>query len=217
MSRVTTGTLPGPAGPLEYVLNEPEESGEVRRAALLCHPHPLFGGTMHTRIVFHMNRTLNEMGMPVLRFNFRGVGRSGGEHDQGRGEMDDALAALAFLRERYPVPVVLGGFSFGSAVVLDLLASRGLPEVERAIIAGVPMVRRPMPAPLQWKGPKLFVSGTEDEFGSVAAIRDYYNRLEEPKRLLLFEGADHFLTGRMDEFRTTLAANLDFEEQVGWV
>lgn len=215
MSRVTTGTLPGPVGPLEYVWNEPEETGAVRRAALLCHPHPLFGGTMHTRIVFHMNRALNEMGMPVLRFNFRGVGQSGGEHDEGRGEREDALAALRFLRERYPVPVVLGGFSFGSTVVLDLLANRALPEVERAVIAGVPLVRRRMPVPMRWKGPKLFISGTRDEFGSVAAIREYFNRLEEPKRLLLFDEADHFLTGRMDEFRETLAANLDFEGEAG--
>lgn len=217
MSRVTTGTLQGPAGPLEYVLNEPDETGAARRAALLCHPHPLFGGTMHTRIVFHMNRALNDLGLPVLRFNFRGVGRSGGEHDEGRGEMDDALAALAFLRERYRLPVVLGGFSFGSAVVLNLLASRELPEVERALIAGVPLTGRPMPAPLRWMGPKLFLSGTEDKFGPVEAVRAYVNRLEEPKQLLLFDGADHFLTGRMDEFRATLAANLDFEEQAGWV
>lgn len=172
---------------------------------------------MHTRIVFHMNRALNDLGLPVLRFNFRGVGRSGGEHDEGRGEMDDALAALAFLRERYRLPVVLGGFSFGSAVVLNLLASRELPEVERALIAGVPLTGRPMPAPLRWMGPKLFLSGTEDKFGPVEAVRAYVNRLEEPKRLLLFDGADHFLTGRMDEFRATLAANLDFEEQAGWV
>ena len=216
MSRVTSGTFAGPAGPLEYIFNEPEETGSIRRAALLCHPHPLFGGTMNTRIVFHMNRALNEMGMPVLRFNFRGVGGSGGEHDHGQGEMEDAQAALAFLRERYPLPVVLGGFSFGSAVVLDLLARSEMPAVERALIVGVPVVRRPMPETLIWTGPKLFISGGRDEFGSAEAVRAYFDRLEQPKRLIFFDEADHFLTGRMDEFRNTLAANLDFEQQSGW-
>lgn len=216
MSRVTSGTFPGPIGPLEYILNEPEDTGTCRRAALLCHPHPLFGGTMHTRILFHMNRALNEMGLPVLRFNFRGVGRSGGEHDQGRGEVEDARAALAFLRQRYPLPIVLGGFSFGSAVVLDLLEQGATPEIERALVVGVPAGRRPISVPQRWQGPKLFISGTRDEFGSVAQIHACFTTMPEPKRLLLLDQADHFLTGRMDEFRDLLAANLDFEQQTGW-
>jgi alpha/beta superfamily hydrolase len=253
MARVTTGVFAGPAGEIEYVLNEPEPpasgspggaeargreeargSEEARRrevapgtkaggrahddagpkrVAVVCHPHPLHGGTLHTRLVFHAARALQEMNIPTLRFNFRGVGRSGGVHDHGRGEVRDLEAALDFMSVRYGLPLVLGGFSFGSMVALHYLEARTDARVERLAAFGLPIRSGQPPAKLAWIGPKLFISGTEDEFGEVGEMEGYVAGLASPRRLVWVEGADHFLAGRMDEFRDLLRANLDFERE----
>src|SRR5918911_4662359 len=104
--------LNGPAGRLEAVLNE--GAGDAKYAALVCHPHPVYGGTLHNKVVFHTMKALNGFGVPVLRFNFRGAGKSEGEHDQGRGERDDVGAALAWLDAEFPLPILFAGFSFGA-------------------------------------------------------------------------------------------------------
>ena len=105
--------LPGPAGRLEALLNHGTPG--ATHAALVCHPHPLFGGTMHNKVVFHAMKALNGFGFPVLRFNFRGAGLSEGTHDEGRGEVDDVKSALHWLEERFRLPIVFAGFSFGAA------------------------------------------------------------------------------------------------------
>ncbi|MHB8733883.1 MAG: alpha/beta hydrolase [Terriglobales bacterium] len=216
--KITNGILDGPVGALEYILNIPEQETAPRRAAVLCHPHPLQGGTMHTRIVFHAARTLAELGIPVLRFHFRGVGQSAGVYAGGIGEVEDACAAMAWMRQRFPVPLVLGGFSFGSVVGLQALARPAGTDVsvERYIGLGLPAsFPGRLPQALHWHGPKLFISGTQDSFGTPAAISAYVAGLDEPKRIVWIEGADHFLSGRMDEFAVLLRENLDFETALG--
>src|ERR1700757_3234268 len=109
--------LDGPAGQLEALLNSGAEN--ATHAALVCHPHPVFGGTMHNKVVFHAMKALNSFGFPVLRFNFRGTGRSQGKHDEGQGEKDDVRSALDWLDSEYYLPLVFAGFSFGAAVGLQ--------------------------------------------------------------------------------------------------
>jgi len=112
--------LDGPAGRLEALLEEPED-GELREAALVCHPHPQHGGTMHNKVVYRIARGLRSAGAVVLRFNYRGVNLSEGEYAHGEGELEDARAAFGYLRGRYPdLPFTLAGFSFGSRIVLKL-------------------------------------------------------------------------------------------------
>lgn len=202
--------LPGPAGELEYVLHEPEEGVRATRAAVACHPHPRFGGTMHSRTIFQAARSLAEMGMPVLRFNFRGTGKSGGRFDEGRGETQDLRAALDFADTRWRVPLVLAGFSFGSFVALRYLERAADARVQRLLAIGVPANGGNLPPRLVWNGPKLFLSGSEDEFGSVAAVAGYVATLPEPKRLCWLAGADHFLNGRRAEYDRLIRENLDF-------
>jgi uncharacterized protein len=123
--RIESHTLAGPAGDLESLLEEPEDR-EPRMAAVVCHPHPLFGGTLHNKVVYRLARGLRRAGIVVLRFNFRGVGRSSGEHAHLEGEIEDARAALAWLRDRYPdLPYALAGFSFGSRVITRLGCDTG--------------------------------------------------------------------------------------------
>src|SRR6202166_2818059 len=118
--RIESLILDGPAGGLEALLEEPED-GEPREACLVCHPHPLFGGTMHNKVVYRLARGLRRAGAVVLRFNFRGVGASAGKHAHMEGEIEDARAALGWLRARYPeLPYALAGFSFGSRVITRL-------------------------------------------------------------------------------------------------
>ena len=104
--------LNGPVGRLEAVLNE--GTSEAKYAALVCHPHPVYGGTLHNKVVFHTMKALNHFGFPVLRFNFRGAGLSQGEHDHGRGEMDDVRTALDWLDNEFRLPIFFAGFSFGA-------------------------------------------------------------------------------------------------------
>jgi len=138
--RIESLFIPGPAGRLEALLETPEEL-EPCQVAVVCHPHPLYGGTMHNKVVYRMARGLRRAGAVVLRFNFRGVNLSEGRHDRGEGEQDDARAALELLRSRYPhLPFSLAGFSFGSRVVLRL--GCGLGDVERIVAAGYPTTFR---------------------------------------------------------------------------
>lgn len=200
--QVMAGVLPGPAGDLEYLWQPAPEP--VACAAVICHPDPSQGGTLHTRIVHHLARALGELGWPVLRFNFRGVGLSQGRHDHGRGEREDLRAAIAWLRARHPLPLVLGGFSFGARVAIEFLADAPHPEIARLIAVGTPLTRGPLPTDWLWTGPKLLVSGDRDEFAARADLEAYVRRLPEPKRLIWFSEADHFLNGRMPEFRARI-------------
>jgi uncharacterized protein len=202
--------LDGRAGRLEALLNA--GSADATHAAVVCHPHPLFGGTLHNKVVFHTMKALNSFGFPVLRFNFRGTGLSQGEHDQGKGEVDDVRTALDWLNAEYHLPVVFAGFSFGAAV--GLRASYSQPHVKALIGIGTPVV--PVAAseeePRVYRfdflrdctKPKLFVSGARDQFGPRAKLEELVTSVPKPKKLVMIEGADHFFEGRLRELREAI-------------
>jgi uncharacterized protein len=196
--RIESHLIPGPAGQLEALLEEPEE-GEPREAALVCHPHPLHGGTMHNKVVYRLARGLRRTGSVVLRFNFRGVNMSEGTHAGGTGEIEDAHTALAWLRERYPdLPHTLAGFSFGSRVILRL----GCPSAEasRLIAVGYPTSYRDSEVLASCTLPKIFIQSTKDQYGPRADIEALVATLPDPKRLIFVEAEDHFFAGALDKF-----------------
>jgi uncharacterized protein len=202
--------LQGPAGRLEALLNAGAEN--ATHAAVVCHPHPLFGGTLHNKVVFHTMKALNSFGFPVLRFNFRGSGLSQGEHDQGNGEVDDVRAALDWLDAEFHLPMVFAGFSFGAAVGLRTACSDS--RVKVLIGLGVPAVpvaestEEPRTYNLDFLRScvksKLFVSGARDQFAPRAKLEALVASAAEPKKLVLIEGADHFFEGRLRELRETI-------------
>ena len=199
--------LDGPAGHLEALLNSGAEN--ATHAALVCHPHPLFGGTMHNKVVFHAMKALNSFGFPVLRFNFRGTGLSHGEHDYGKGESDDVRAALEWLDNEFGLPLIFAGFSFGAAIGLGAACADD--RVKLLIGLGTPV------APVDDRSydlgflrscakPKLFVSGSRDQFGPRAKLEAFVASLPEPKKLVVIESADHFFEGRLREMREAIEA-----------
>jgi len=202
--RIESHLITGPAGRLEALLEEPE-NGPPTTAALVSHPHPLYGGTMHNKVVYRLARGLRRSGSVVLRFNFRGVNLSEGEYDQGIGEVDDARAALDWLRERYPqLPYTLAGFSFGSRITLRLGCS--LPDAERLIAVGFPSalddaVRLGMCPDI----PKFFVQSTNDEYGPRGSMLSYFAQVPEPKQLLWVDAGDHFFKGALDQLEDVVA------------
>ena len=153
----------GPAGRLESLLNAGTPS--ATHTALVCHPHPLGGGTMHNKVVFHVMKALNSFGFPVLRFNFRGTGLSAGQHDEGRGEIGDVDAALAWLKREFDLPIIFAGFSFGAAT--GLRAACPHPDVKALISSGTPVEADGRLYSYSFlrdcAKPKLFVSGDHDQ------------------------------------------------------
>lgn len=195
--------LEGPAGRLEALLMHPE--AEPVAAGVVCHAHPLHGGVMHFKVVFRAAKALQENGVAALRFNFRGVGRSQGEHDHGVGEQDDAAAALGELERRFPgAPLVLGGFSFGAATALQLAARDPRP---RAVFAlGFPRALMPESRTIsEVRVPRLFVQGERDEFASGAEIETLVASLPGAPRLEVVAGADHFFTGQLDRVQEVVS------------
>jgi alpha/beta superfamily hydrolase len=207
MTQLQAFDIAAPHGLLEGLLRLPDVvgTGEPRMAAVVCHPHPQFGGTMHTKVVFRVAQTLGELGMPVLRFNFRGVGRSTGHFDQGRGEADDVRAALNALSVRFPnTALCLAGFSFGAWVALPVGCADG--RVRQLLGVGVPVA---LLAPETLEGcdkPKLIVQGERDQYGPVQELRRWYAALPEPKALTVVPGADHFFTEQQDELHDAMFA-----------
>ena len=204
--------LDGPAGRLEALLNAGAEN--ATHAALVCHPHPLFGGTLHNKVVFHAMKALNSFGFPVLRFNFRGAGLSQGEHDHGRGEVDDVRTALDWLDAEFRLPLIFAGFSFGAAV--GLRAACPDVRVKALISLGTPVApvasAEEMPRTYTFDflrdcpKPKLFVSGARDQFAPRARLEELVASVPEPKKLVVIDGADHFFEGRLRELRETIEA-----------
>jgi uncharacterized protein len=193
----------GPAGQIEAILKEPD--GPVTRAAIVCHPHPLFGGTMHNKVVFRIARAFQDFGFAVLRFNFRGTGRSQGEHDRGFGEQDDLRAAIKFMEEKYPdAEIWLAGFSFGSTVMLNAAACDH--RVRAIVAAGVPVSKYDLTEIARCGKPKLFVQGSLDQFGSVEDLKREFASLDEPKYLKIVEGADHFFEGHVEELSQAVSS-----------
>jgi alpha/beta superfamily hydrolase len=189
--------IEGPAGKLESLLWTTSVA-ESPFAAVVCHPHPLFGGTLHNKVVYQAAKALHNLGAPVLRFNFRGAGLSEGTHDNGRGEQDDVRAALDYLAHEFPQkPILLAGFSFGSYVGLRVGCADS--RVTRLIGLGLPVNNVDMVYLQECAKPKLIIQGGEDQFGSRANIEALFATLPEPKRLVIIEGADHFFAGKLQE------------------
>jgi len=189
--------LEGPAGRLEALLWT-AHAADPSFAALVCHPHPLYGGTMHNKVVYQTAKALHQLGAPVLRFNFRGAGQSEGEHDRGAGEQDDVRAALDYLAAEFPgKPIVLAGFSFGSWVGLRVGCED--PRVSRLIALGLPVDNVDASYLKACTKPKLFIQGANDQFGSREKLEALFGELPEPKRLVFVGGADHFFEGHLDE------------------
>jgi uncharacterized protein len=201
--RIESLSLNGPAGELEALLEEPEDAAP-REAALVCHPHPQHGGTMHNKVVHRIARALRTAGAVVLRFNYRGVNLSEGEYAHGEGELEDARAALAYLRERYPeLPCTLAGFSFGARIVLRL-GCQG-PGARRVIAVGFPTVYRDRSYLEDCRVPRIFVQSTHDQYGPLVELEPLVAGLPEPKKLALIEAHDHFFAGGLDELERTIA------------
>ena len=199
--------LEGPSGRLEALLNN--GSPTATHAALVCHPHPLFGGTLHNKVVFHAMKALNSFGFPVLRFNFRGTGLSEGEHASGIGEVDDVRTALEWLESEFHLPIIFAGFSFGAAV--GLRAAYADDQVPALIALGLPAVSIPSDGSetrtynfeflRDCTKPKLFVSGSRDQFAPPGTLEAIVGTFAEPKKLVRIEAADHFFEGRLKEMR----------------
>lgn len=195
---MSTHFIPGPAGRLEGLLERDPQAGPVCVGVVVCHPHPRYGGTMRNKVVHRMARAARRAGAAVVRFNFRGVGQSAGEFDEGIGEQDDFRAALTFLGERYPgLPLVAAGFSFGARVSLQ--ASCSDPRVERVIAAGLPAGHGDWNFLARCMRPKHFLHSRRDQYGSQDQMEAVFRLAAEPKDLTWIEAQDHFFEGGLDQ------------------
>jgi len=191
-------SLEGPAGKLEAVLWTPAHGAQPGFAAVVCHPHPLFGGTLHNKVVYQAAKALDACGGAVLRFNFRGMGLSEGTHDRGQGERDDVRAAVDFLAGHFSdVPLVVAGFSFGCWVGLRVGCEDE--RVKRLIGIGAPVNDSDFTYLEKCSKAKLFVHGSNDEFGDVTKLMALVNGLPGEKELVVVEGVDHFFKGKIEE------------------
>ena len=202
--------LDGPAGRVEALLNS--GANNATHAAVVCHPHPLFGGTLHNKVVFHTMKALNHFGFPVLRFNFRGAGLSEGEHAHGHGEVEDVRVALDWIEREYTLPIVFAGFSFGAAVGLQAAC----PDTRVTTLIGLGLPAMPVDDRVydfdclrSCTKPKLFVSGSRDQFGPPGKLEALVNSFADPKKLVRIDAGDHFFEGRLKELRSAI------EEWVG--
>jgi alpha/beta superfamily hydrolase len=197
--------LEGPAGRLEAILWTPVQPVSPLLAAVICHPHPLFGGTMHNKVVYNAAKTMDSLGIPVLRFNFRGAGLSAGEHDKGRGEQGDVQAALDYLAAQFPgIPLLLAGFSFGSVVGLRVGCRDA--RVSQLIGIGIPVNGSDFSFLADCAKPKLFVHGSNDKFGARKKVEETVAGLPGENRLVVVEEADHFFAGHLDAFNSAIAS-----------
>lgn len=202
--RIESLLLDGPAGKLEALLEEPEDRAPGE-ACVLCHPHPLFGGTMHNKVVYRMARALRKRGSVVLRFNFRGVGSSQGQHGEGVGEIEDARTALDWLRARYAsIPYALAGFSFGARAILNLGCN--LKDASRLIAVGFPMQPAESGFLKTCTVPKFLITSTHDQFAPRERTEKLYAEIAEPKQVVWIESKDHFFDGALDRLEETIFA-----------
>lgn len=206
--RIESLFLAGPAGRLEALLEEPED-GQPSQAALVCHPHPKGGGTMHNKVVYRLARGLRRTGSVVLRFNYRGVNLSEGEYDGGRGETEDARVALRELHTRYPhLPLIVAGFSFGSRIALRLAGQED--HLRRVIAVGFPTTIPDHGYVHCVHIPKYFIQSTNDEFSPPEEFQQFYGTVPEPKHLDWISASDHFFKDALDPFEAVverIAAN----------
>jgi uncharacterized protein len=194
--------LAGPAGKLEAILWSPSAAAP-RMAAVVCHPHPLFGGTMHNKVVYQAAKSLDTLELAVLRFNFRGTGMSAGQHDKGIGEREDVRAALNFLAAEYPqVPLLLAGFSFGCWVGLRVGCEE--PRVTSLIGLGAPVNNADFSYLTQCAKPKLFVHGANDQFGDPEKLKKLVASIPGENQVVIVEDADHFFAGNLDRLNAAI-------------
>jgi len=189
--------IPAPHGGLEAIYRPRRD--DATEIALLLHPHPQYGGNMHNKVVFRSAKALEEVGFETLRFNFRGVGASTGRYDDGRGEVDDAAAALEFLRAAQPAArrCVLLGFSFGAGIALALEARRS--DVDAVIAIGTPAYALTLPSAAETARHTTFIHGEEDAVAPLAAVRSTLSALGLDANLVVIPGADHFFTVHLSE------------------
>ena len=193
----------GPEGPLEALLEEPENSSKIEMAAVICHPHPQYGGSMHNKVVYRMARSARAEGAAVLRFNYRGVGMSAGTYDAGRGEQDDLRAAIRYMLDRYPgKPIAVGGFSFGSRVSLRVCCVE--PSVDRVVAVGTPVNTGDWGFLGQCGCPKRFIHSTSDEYGARPAMERVFELAAAPKNLTWIEAHDHFFSDGLETLEDAL-------------
>ena len=194
--------ISAPHGRLEAILKEPP-AGERRGVALVLHPHPLFGGTMHNKVVFRAAAALNDAGLITLRINFRGVGQSTGEHDEGRGEREDVRAGLDYLSANYSdAEITLCGFSFGARVGLEVGATDD--RVLRLISIGTPIDKYDFSFLKECRKPILFVQGDRDEFGDAERLRELIQKIKGPTELTVIKGAGHFFDDQLNELKAAI-------------
>jgi len=204
--------IAGPAGRIEALLEEPPAHGGVnadglvergrvsglRAAVVLAHPHPQYGGTMHTKVVYQAAKALTRIGCAVLRFNFRGVGTSEGSWDEGRGEMDDFRAGIAFMRQQYPgARVWSAGMSFGAWIAMTV----GAQDEAVSTLVGIapPVSRFDFESVRTTDKPKFFIQGERDELCPLKDLQEFYARARDPKELAVIDGADHLFDGKVLE------------------
>jgi hypothetical protein len=214
-------SIAGEAGQLEAILNQgtPPTLSNARFAALICHPHPLGGGNLHNKVVYHVMKVLNDpawgLGWPVLRFNFRGTGLSEGAHD-GVAETGDVLAGMDWLEREFRLPLIVAGFSFGAAMALRACCLPGTTHRDvRALIAlGLPTTAQGPAYQYSYlrdsflhklTTPKLFLSGDRDQFAPAEQLTQVADSAAEPKRLIFIPGADHFFTDQLEAMQRALA------------
>lgn len=200
-------TIPGPAGNIEALVDTPA-AATARAVGVICHPHPLHGGTMTNKVVHTLAKAFNDVGAPAVRFNYRGVGASAGTYDDGNGETQDAMAVLDWAAQRWPgAQLWLGGFSFGGAVAIRVaVASSHAPNIAR-LITVAPAIRRvsvdssTLPQ-CSW----LIVQGDRDELVDPADIQQWAQQLPVQPHLSMLSGVEHFFHGRLNELRTSVAS-----------
>jgi alpha/beta superfamily hydrolase len=193
--------IPGPEGDLEGIYSY--VSKKVTHLAILCHPHPLYGGTMHNKVIYSIAMALNQIGYATVRFNFRGVGRSSGSFNHGIGEQRDLEAVVDHFDRLFPdAQKVIGGFSFGAKVGL-LVASRD-DRISSVVVAGVTVDVADFSFFYDYDKPKLMIQGSNDEYGSRESVEDWFRNLREPKKLVMIPGAVHLFDGKLTELKNAI-------------
>jgi alpha/beta superfamily hydrolase len=196
--------IPVSHGQLEAILKEPREL-PAKGVALVLHPHPLGGGTMHNKVVFRAAGALNDAGLTTLRINFRGVGQSSGVHDFGNGELEDVIAGLDYLAQNYPGhSITVCGFSFGARMGMEIGSNDE--RVKLLISIGTPLSKYDFDFLKDCRKPLLLVHGDRDEFGDVEELRALVNSINDkvPVKLVVIQGTGHFFEGHLDELKTAI-------------
>ena len=208
MIKVQSITFDGPAGQLEGIIKA-DDSLEPKALTVVCHPHPLYQGTMHNKVVFATAEAFFGSGCKVLRFNFRGTGLSSGSHGYGKGEVEDVLAAVNFLRDQHPeLRCHVSGFSFGAWMAIEAAARETRLASLTAIAAPF---RRFDPSLLTGLSiPKLFLQGTADEICPASELQRLFPSFAEPKQMVLFEGAGHFFDDHLTDLKNAIATQRAF-------